>query len=150
MYDCTIRPTLTYGCGTWQIRAEDLHRLHVFDYRCLRSIRHICWKNKINNEVRRKIFRTTDKARRLDKIIQRARPRWLGLVLRMNEKRLMQVMSTTRWSSWEKSRGQQLTWWSSMHKTTKKLAVVGTDHLLGWGPRGSSSMAYNFARRGSN
>ena len=42
VYNCTVRPTLIYGCETWPIRAEDLHRLQVFDHRCLRTIGHIC------------------------------------------------------------------------------------------------------------
>ena len=140
VYNCTVRPTLIYGCETWPIRAEDLHRLQVFDHRCLRTIGHICWKQKITNEgVRQRIFRSTDKAKSLADIIQQARLRWLGHVLRMDEKRLTQkMMFATRGSSWKKSRGgQQLTWQSNMKKITKDLAVAGACRLPGWGPRDS-------------
>ena len=91
VYNCTVRPTLIYDCETWPIRAEDLHWLQVFDHRCLGTIGHICWKQKINKEkVRQRIFRSTDKAKSLADIIQQARLRWLGHVLRMDDKRLTQ------------------------------------------------------------
>ena len=72
-------------------------------------------------------------------LIQRARLRWLGHVLRMNEKRLTQkVMFATRRCSWKKSRvGQQLTQQSNMKKLSKDLAVAGACRLPGWGPRDS-------------
>ena len=40
VYNATVRPTLLYGCETWALRSEDVHRLQVFDHRCLRSIGH--------------------------------------------------------------------------------------------------------------
>ena len=42
VYNCTVRPTLIYGCETWPIRAEDFHRPQVFDHRCLRTIGDTC------------------------------------------------------------------------------------------------------------
>ena len=89
--------------------------------------------------MRRKIFRRTDKAKSLADIIQQARLRWLGRVLRMDEKRLTQkVMFATRGTSWKKSRGgQQLIWQSNMKKITNDLAVAGALRLPGWGPRDS-------------
>ena len=89
--------------------------------------------------VRRRIFRSTDKAKSLADIIQQARLRWLGHVLRMDDKRLTQkVMFVTRGSRWKKSRGgQQLTWQSNMKKITKDLAVAEACRLQGKGPRDS-------------
>ena len=89
--------------------------------------------------MRRRIFISTDKAKNVADIIQQARLRRLGHVLRMDEKRLTQkVMFATRGSSWKKSRGgQQLTWESNMKKITKDLAVAGVCRLPGWGPRDS-------------
>ena len=76
VYNCTDCPTLIYGCEIWPIRSEDLHRLQVFDHRCLRTIGHIGWKPKISNkEVRQRIFRSTDIAKSLAGIIQQARLR---------------------------------------------------------------------------
>ena len=102
VYNSTVRPTLIYGCKTWPTRAEDLHRLQVFDHRCLRTIGRICWKQKITNEgVRQRIFRSTDKAKSLADVNQQARLRWLDHVLRMDDKGLTQVIFATRGSSWK-------------------------------------------------
>ena len=97
-------------------------------------------KQKITDEeLRQRIFRSPDKAKSLADIIQQVRLRWLGHVLRMDDKRLTQkVMFAARGSSWRKSRGgQQLTWQSNMKKMTKDLAVAGACRLPGWGPRDS-------------
>ena len=97
------------------------HRLQLqaFNHIYLRTVGHICW---------------TDKAKSLADIIQQARLRWLGHVLRMDEKRLTQkVMFATRGTSWMESRGgQQLTWQSN-----KKIMVAGACLLPSWGPRDS-------------
>ena len=91
-----------------------------------------------NEEVRRRTFRSTDKAKSLADIIQQTRLRWLSHVLRTDEKRLTQkMMFATHESSWKKFRGgQQLTWQSNMKKITK--AVAGACRLPGRGPRDSS------------
>ena len=75
-------------------------------------------------------------AKSLADIIQQARLRWLGHVLRMDNKCLtLKVMFATRGCNWKKSRGgQQLTWQSNMKKITKDLAVAGACRLPGWGP----------------
>ena len=119
--------------------SEDFHRLQIFGHRCLRTIGNICLKQKIiNEEVRRRTFRSTNKAKSLANIIQQARLRWLGYVLRMDERRLAQVMFATRGPSWKKSRGGQLlTRQSNMKKITKDLAVAGACRLPGWGLRDS-------------
>ena len=89
--------------------------------------------------MRRRILGSTDKAKSLADVIQQARLRWFGQVLRMDDKRLTQkVMFATRGSSWKKSRGgQQLIWRSNMKKVMKDLAVAGVCRLPGWGPRDS-------------
>ena len=89
VYNATVRSTLLYGCETWPLRSGDLHRLQVFDHRCLRSIGHFSWKQRItNDEVRHRIFGDPKSSRRLNQIILGTRLRWLGHVLRMNSSRL--------------------------------------------------------------
>ena len=139
-YNCKVRPTLIYGCETWSIHEEELHRLQVSDHRCLGTIGHICWKQKITDEeVRQMSFRSTDKAKGLADIVKQPRLRWLGHVLRMDEMHSTQkMMIHTRGTSWKKSCGhQQLTWESNMKKLTKDLAIAEACHLPRWGFRDS-------------
>ena len=71
--------------------------------------------------------------------MQQARLQWLGHVLRINEKRLTQVMFATRGTSWKKSRGgQQLTWQSNMKTIAKDLVVTGACCLPDRGAHDSS------------
>ena len=77
VYNATIRSTLLYGCETWPLCSGDLHRLQVFDHRCLRSIGHFSWKQRItNDEVRHHIFGDPKSSRKLNQIILGPRLRW--------------------------------------------------------------------------
>ena len=70
VYNATVHPTLLYGCETWALRSEDVYRLLVFDYRCLRSIGHFSWKQRLSNkDVRHLIFDVQKQSRRLDQIV---------------------------------------------------------------------------------
>ena len=84
VYNPTVRLALLYGCETWALRSEDVHRLQVFDHRCLRSIGHFSWKQRLSNkDVRHRIFGVQKQSRRLDQIVLGTRIRRLGHVLRM-------------------------------------------------------------------
>ena len=89
VYNATVRSTLLYGCETWPLRSGDLHRLQVFEHRCLQSTGHFSWKQRItDDEVRHCIFGDPKSSRRLNQIILGTRLRWLGYVLKMNSSRL--------------------------------------------------------------
>ena len=123
MYNATVRSTLLYGCETWPLRSGDLHRLQVFDHRCLRSIGHFSWKQRItNDEVRHRIFRDPKSSRRLNQIILGTRLRWLGHVLRMNSSRLpKKFLLAEPKLGWKRSRGGQvMTWHGGDERINKK------------------------------
>ena len=111
VYNATVRSTLLYGCETWPLRSGDLHRLQVFDHRCLRSIGHFSWKQRItNDEVRQRIFGDPKIAfeikLNLREIILGTRLRWLGHVFRMNSSRLpKKFLLAEPKVSWKRSRG---------------------------------------------
>ncbi|KAA3678185.1 uncharacterized protein DEA37_0012315 [Paragonimus westermani] len=46
VYKTTVRALLLYGSETWPLMVEDLNRLQVFDYRCLRSVAGIGWHER--------------------------------------------------------------------------------------------------------
>ena len=84
VYNVTVRPTLLYECETWALCSEYVHSLQVFDHRCLRSIGHFSWKQRLSNkDVRHRIFGVQKQSRRLDQIVLGTLMRWLGRVLRM-------------------------------------------------------------------
>ena len=141
VYNATVRPTLLYGCETWALRSEDVHRLLVFDHRCLRSIGHFSWKQRLSNkDVRHRIFGVQKQSRRLDQIVLGTRMRWLGHVLRMENSRLpRKFLLSEPEIGWKRSRGGQvMTWHRGMKEATRKLAAVGQCRLPGWGPRDSA------------
>ncbi|VDP47976.1 unnamed protein product [Echinostoma caproni] len=41
VYCATVRAVLLYGCETLSLRLDNIRRLEVFDYRCLRSSAHV-------------------------------------------------------------------------------------------------------------
>ena len=116
----------------------DLHRLQVFDHKCLRSIGHFSWKKRMtNDEVRHRIFGDPKSSRKLNQIILGTRFRWLGHVLRMNSSRLpKKILLAEPKLGWKRSRGGQvMTWHREMKESTKRLATVGSCRLPGWGPK---------------
>ena len=133
VYRTTVRAVLLYGCETWPIRAEDVHRLSVFDHRCLRSIARLQWQDRVcNEEVRRRVLGPDSMP--LAAVISLHRLRWLGHVLRMPENRLpRRALFAYPASEWKKHPGgQPSTWRRGMKKLTSNLARVGPSRLPGW------------------
>ena len=138
VYSTTVRAVLLYGCETWPVRMDDVHRLSVFDHRCLRSIAGVRWQRHISNDtVRRRIFRSDGFNRPLSSIISLHRLRWLGHVLRMPTQRLPRRALFARADvGWKRQRGgQRMTWARGVKALTAKLALVGRSRLPGWAPK---------------
>jgi hypothetical protein len=137
IYRATVRAVLLYGCETWSLRAEDLRKLQVFDNRCLRTIAHVGWHQRVRNEVvRRRVFNHSE-GTSIDDCILESKLRWLGHVLRMPHHRLpRRALFSLPDSEWRKPRGgQPMTWQKGMKMITKSLGSVGVARLPGWGAR---------------
>jgi hypothetical protein len=63
--------------------ASDAKQLEVFDHRCLRSVAHIGWSERVSNEYVRKLVFGNGQYRRLAALLKQQRFRWLGHLLRM-------------------------------------------------------------------
>ena len=138
IYRCTVRAVLLYGCETWALKTEDLRHLQTFENRCLRSIGHITWHNRVRNDVVRAQLFGKDKINdTLSHAINLHRFRWLGHVLRMPSQRLpRRALFSEIPSNWRKARGgQKLTWLKEIKSLTKNLAIVDRVRLPGWGHR---------------
>ena len=138
VYAAAVRPVLLYASETWPLRCEDIRKLEVFDYRCLRSIARIWWDHRISNEdVLRRVFGARHRRNKLIDVLQHHQLRWLGHVLRMPETRLpRRALFAKSGEGWKKPPGGQVsTWQQRLKKLTAALSHVGRCRLPGWGAR---------------
>ena len=88
LFAAVVIPSLTYGAETWPVANTLLHRLDVFQSRCLRRIWRINWWDHVRTEdVLRRSNQTP-----ISEMVRRSRLRWLGHVLRMSEERIPRRM----------------------------------------------------------
>jgi len=88
IYKCLIRPVVTYGCETWTLTNRDEQYLRIFESRILRKIfgpvqnedgsRRIRMNYELNELIENAYIVRFRKSRRIA---------WLGLVMRMDDKR---------------------------------------------------------------
>ena len=118
-----------------------MKRLQVFDNRCIRTIAHVAWSQRLRNETIRKWVLGDAYSFTVKECIERNQLRWLGRVLRMPSHHLpIKALFSLPASTWCKQRGGQPTTWQKVIKTlTKPLGSVGASRLRGWGPRDSPS-----------
>ena len=50
LFNSNVISVLLYGCQRWRVNKNDMHKLDVFQTKCLRRICNIFWPNKISNE----------------------------------------------------------------------------------------------------
>lgn len=82
-YCAAMSTAMLYGWETWSLHAEDVRRLEVFDYRCLRSIARIGWYDRVSNMQFRNLVLAIDPENILSQRIQLSGPRWLDRMLKM-------------------------------------------------------------------
>jgi len=136
VYCAAVRSVLLYGCETWPLLAKDVHRLAVFDNRCLRRIARVWWQQRIRNDVvQRRVLGPSNLP--LSQLISLHQLRWLGHVLRMPVQRLpYRALFAVPGHDWKKQAGgQTMTWRRGVKKLTSSLASIGRSRLPGWGPR---------------
>ena len=130
LFNSNVISVLLYGCQSWRVDMNDMHKLDVFQTKCLRRICSIFWPNKISNED---LYRRTNYLP-ISCQIQKHRMRWLGHVLRMSSDHIPRV--ATRWTPAEKrSKGRPRTTWrrsiiaelSNMGLTMGEAKVIAQD-----------------------
>ena len=50
LFNSNVISVLLYGCQSWRVNNNDMHKLDVFQTKCLRRICNMFWPNEIYNE----------------------------------------------------------------------------------------------------
>ena len=50
LFNSNVISVQLYGCQSWRVNKNDMHKLDVFQTKCLRRICNLFWTNKISNE----------------------------------------------------------------------------------------------------
>ena len=86
LYESVVVPTVLYGSECWGLKANERHRLNVFEMRCLRSMCGVTIMDRERNEhIRRRVGILHELAARVDESVLR----WFGHMERMDDERLV-------------------------------------------------------------
>ena len=106
LYNSNVKSVLMYGSECWRVTMHDMQKINVFHNGCLRKICRIFWPEKISNIELHRLARCSSAVSE----IKRRRLRWLGHVLRMDQKRIPKV--ALRWTpAGKRSQGRPKTTW---------------------------------------
>ena len=123
VYKAAVLTSLLYGCETWTLNKKQISRLEKFHHNCLRRIAKIKWYHKRTNyEV---LFLCNISS--LQSMIDRARLRWTGHVVRMNDDRIPKALLYGRLASGAPRRGNHNTYLNSVKTTLRACGVSCTD-----------------------
>lgn len=124
VYKATVLTTLLYGCETWTLTAKQMKRLESFHMTTLRKIARIRWFHKVpNTEVLSRCNITSLKA-----MIDTARLRWTGHVVRMDDSRIPKALLYGRLATGRPKRGNHNTYVNAIKATLRSCKISGA-HL---------------------
>ncbi|XP_053504574.1 probable RNA-directed DNA polymerase from transposon BS isoform X2 [Ictalurus furcatus] len=92
LFNSIIIPTAIYASETWTSSRAVIHKLNVFQQRCLRRILSVSYHDRISNE---EILRRTN-SRSLAEMVVERRMRFAGHILRMSDHRHAKI--ALRWT----------------------------------------------------
>ena len=84
LYKVIVQSTLLYASETWAFPKQQMHRLDVFQMKCLRKICKVSLKDRLRNET----ILGWCKVASVSNIVSHRRLRWLGHLARMPDERL--------------------------------------------------------------
>ncbi|XP_049829189.1 uncharacterized protein LOC126267923 [Schistocerca gregaria] len=84
MYPAYFLPVLTYGLETCSVLKKGLSRIQATEIRFTITMNQTTRKDKIRNEVNKKVADTEDP---VTSLIQKCRLQWYGHIMRMNSRR---------------------------------------------------------------
>ena len=137
LYKVIVQSTLLYASETWAFPKQQMHRLDVFQMKCLRKICKVSLKDRINNE---RILYWCNVAK-VSNIVSHRRLRWLGHLARMPDERLqkrvlfrhmdgsgLRVKNQKQWVDYVREdlqiAGLSYTWWKKSQDRAGWRAVI--------------------------
>lgn len=84
VYSAVVLPSLLYACETWTVYSRHAKQLNAFHMRCLRSLLHIKWQDRVPDT---EVLQRAD-MESIHAILLRCQLRWAGHVYRMDDTRL--------------------------------------------------------------
>ena len=119
VYRATVLTTLLYGCETWTLSRKQIVRLEKFHLSTLRKISRIRWFHKVTNyEVLSRC-----KINTLESMIDKAKLRWTGHVIRMENTRIPKALLHGRLATGIPRRGNHNTYTNSVKRTLKECDI---------------------------
>ena len=119
VYRATVLTSLLYGCETWTLSSKQIDRLEKFHLSTLRKIARIRWFHKVTNyEVLSRC-----KIKSLKSMLDKAKLRWLGHVIRMEDSRIPKALLYGRLAAGIPRRGNHNTYLNTVKCTLKECVI---------------------------
>ncbi|CAH2236653.1 jg16480 [Pararge aegeria aegeria] len=83
IFDSCILPIMTYGCQTWSLTKQNMHKLETCQHSMERSMLNVKLKDKINLEKLRNVTKIKD----VTYCIRKPKWRWAGHMMRSNKEK---------------------------------------------------------------
>ena len=120
VYKAAVLSSLLFGCEIWTLTAKQLRRLEVFHQATLRKIARITWVHKVTNyEVLQRCNIGS-----LQSMIDSARLRWTGHVIRMSNDRIPKKLLYGRITSGIPKRGNHNTYLNSVKSILRDCGIT--------------------------
>ena len=121
VYKAAVITSLLFGCGTWTLRKQHIFRLEKFHQASLRKISRIRWFHKVTNyEVLSRCNMSS-----LESMVDSARLRWTGHVVRMKDNRIPKALLYGRLASGVSRPGNHKTYLNSVKSTLRACEING-------------------------
>ena len=122
VYKAAVLTSLLYGCETWTLTKKQIKRLENFHQRTLRKIARIKWFHKVTNyEVL-----SSCNISSLQSMMDKARLRWTGHVVRMKNDRIPKALLYSRLATGIPKRGNHNTYLNSVKRTLRECGISCT------------------------
>ena len=124
VYKAAVLTSLLYGCETWTLTKKQSKRLEKFHQSTLRKIARIKWFHKVTN------YQVLSRCNicSLQSMIDKAKLRWTGHVIRMKDDRIPKALLYGRPTTGIPKRGNHNTYLNSVKSTLRECGISCT-HL---------------------
>ena len=120
VYQAVVLPSLLYACETWTAYSRHIKQLNAFPMRCLRSLLHIKWQDKVpDTEVLQRAEMESIHA-----ILLRHQLRWVGHVHRMDDCRVPKRLFYGELSTGKRTTGRPKKRYKDTLKEALKLCTI--------------------------